>query len=205
MAAPPDDLVNRAGNGDSDALTALLVREGPAVVSQLEGKIPRRWQSVLSVDDVMQQTFTDAFLDIDRFVPDGRGSFALWLSKLAQCNLCDVLRLLEADKRGGGRPPLSLNAVRDSRIILCRMLGANIESPSKYEIRKEVCNALELAMRQLSQVHRQAVQLYDLDERPIDEVARALTRSPTAVHMLRVRAHRELREILGRTSKYFPR
>jgi DNA-directed RNA polymerase specialized sigma24 family protein len=44
--------------------------------------------------------------------------------------------------------------------------------------------------------------MYDLEGRPVQEVAQALGRSPGAVYMLRARAHRRLSEIMGTASRY---
>ena len=100
MGSSGDDLLSRAARGDRDILKTLLKEHGPAVRQRLVGKIPGRWQSVLSLDDVMQQTYTDAFLNMGCVVLQGGGSFTAWLSTIAQRNLIDALRMLEADKRG---------------------------------------------------------------------------------------------------------
>ena len=47
------------------------------------------------------------------------------------------------------------------------------------------------------------IRLYDLEGRPIAEVAAEMGRSSGAVHMLRARAHDRLRELLGPESAFF--
>src|SRR5436190_709453 len=98
MAETDADLLPRAVAGDREALAALLERHGPAVRVRLRNAIPVRWQSVLSIDDVLQQTYADAFLDIERFDPAGSATFATWLKTLANRNLIDAIRALEAEK-----------------------------------------------------------------------------------------------------------
>lgn len=49
----------------------------------------------------MQETFTDAFLDILQFRPGPGSAFLAWLTTLATRNLYDAIRMLEAEKRGG--------------------------------------------------------------------------------------------------------
>src|SRR5438874_4374691 len=110
-AAPPgglmpevqDELLAKATAGDAGALADLLTRDGAAARRALHDAIPIKWQSVLSMDDVMQQTYAEAVVSIGRFENRGDGSFAGWLTQLARCTLIDALRMLEADKRGGGR------------------------------------------------------------------------------------------------------
>jgi RNA polymerase sigma-70 factor (ECF subfamily) len=188
---------------DRQTLPQLLERHGPVVRQRLAAQIPRCWQSVLSVDDVMQQTYTDAFLDIDRFVPHGEDSFAGWLASLARCNLVDALRMLEADKRGPERRRSESRVGEDSVTALCELLDSPSATPSRQAARDEARTALERAIRQLPDAYRLVVQMYDLENRPVEEVARALGRSPGAVYMVRARAHRRLRELMGATSRYF--
>ena len=64
---------------------------------------------------------------------------------------------------------------------------------------------LQAALAKLPSDYRLAIEAYDLGGRTIEEVAASLDRSPGAVHMLRLRAHRMLAEVLGTGSKYFSR
>jgi RNA polymerase sigma-70 factor (ECF subfamily) len=203
VASSDHDPLAETRRPDRQTLLQLLERHAPVVRQRLAGQIPRCWQSVLSVDDVMQQTYTDAFLDIDHFVPHSEGSFAAWLASLARCNLVDALRMLEADKRGQGRRPLEPRAADDSVAALCELLGSASATPSRQVARDEAHTALDRAVRQLPEAYRLVVEMYDLENRPVEEVARALGRSPGAVYMVRARAHRRLRELMGATSKYF--
>jgi RNA polymerase sigma-70 factor, ECF subfamily len=204
MASSGDDLLPPASSGDTRALRKLLEEHAPAVRKWLAGKIPHRWQSVLSVDDVMQQTYTDAFLDIKGFVLVGGDSFGAWLMKLAQCNLVDALRMLEAEKRGEGRRPITPPNSDDSCMSLYESLMATSSTPSRQAARDEALAALNAALEQLPDDYRHVVQMYDLEGRPVEEVARVLQRSPGAVFMIRKRAHCRLRRIIGGNgSQYF--
>ena len=59
---PDDELLNAAINGDQDALSHLLQASATEVRHSIQGKIDSRWKSVLSEDDVMQQTYADRVL-----------------------------------------------------------------------------------------------------------------------------------------------
>ena len=197
------DLLRQATSGDDHALAELLQEHGPVVRRRLAGEVSRRWQSALSMDDVMQQTYADAFLDIGRFDPDGEGSFVAWLTSLAKCNLVDVLRMLEAEKRGKGRGRVQPEAGHESFVALSELLDAGRSTPSRHVARDEACAALECAIQQLPESYRRVVQMFDIEERPMKEVAQALNRSLGAVYMVRARAHRRLREFMGSASNYF--
>ncbi len=203
MGSSDQDLLRQATSGDRQALVGLLEEHTPAVCQRLVGKIPQRWQAVLSVDDVMQQTCADAFLGIRRFVPRGEGSFAAWLSTIAKRNLLNALEMLEAEKRGKGRRRIEPIGREGSIIALYELLSAGATTPSRDAARKETCGTLEHAIQQLPETYRQAVEMYDIEGRSVEEVARALKRTPGAVHMIRARAHRRLQAIMGSASKYF--
>ena len=202
MSVSYEELLNQAIAGERDALGELLETHGPAVREKLAGAIPKRWRSLLALDDVMQQAYADAFLDIDRFTPQGEGSFAAWLLTLAKRNLLDAVRMLEAEKRGGNRKQVEPGAADKSFVTLYELLGGTSSTPSRKAARSEACIELEQAIRRLPRAQRQVVQMYDLEGRPVEEVAAALERSSGAAYMLRARAHRRLSEIMGTASKY---
>ncbi|HMN95946.1 MAG TPA: sigma-70 family RNA polymerase sigma factor [Phycisphaerales bacterium] len=184
-------LISRAVSGDEEALSALLERHGPVVRGRITKDLPRRWQSVLSVDDVLQQAYTDAFLAIGRFVPQSDGAFLAWLSKLARNAMLDTIDMLQAAKRGGDRRQLQADPER-SLTTLLDCVRAISATPSRAVASREALVQLRGAIQRLAPDHRTIVELYDLQERTIEEVAEKLGRSVGACYMLRARAHRAL-------------
>ena len=203
MGGSDGQLLSQARNGDEQALTELLQQHGPAVRRWVAGRIPRRWRSILAADDVMQQSYTDAFLDLGQFDGGSGGSFSAWLMTIAKCNLADAVRMLDADKRGKGRRPVALDAQQDSFVALYELLAVTQSTPSRHAARAEAHSALEQAVRQLPEDYRQVVQMYDLEGRSVEEVGAAVGRKPGAVYMMRARAHRRLGLLLGGASNYF--
>jgi len=57
-----DESIRLAVLGDRAALMNLLQHYGPMVRDRFSFQIPKQWQSVLDLDDLMQETYTDAFL-----------------------------------------------------------------------------------------------------------------------------------------------
>ena len=150
----------------------------------------------------MQQACTDAFLHFDSFVSRDEGSFHAWLATIAERNLVSALRMLEAEKRGGARRKIELRSPDDSLLALYELLGAVTSTPSRRAAREEGRAAVRLALETLPAAYWQVVESYDLRGEPIEEVARALKRSPGAIYMMRARAHRQLAEALGSASGY---
>ncbi len=216
------DLERRAVAGDGEALAALLERHGPAVRRAIGPGFPRRWRSVLGEDDVMQQTYVDAFHGIARYVPgpdaglagappsgaggagEGGAKFAAWLTTIARRNLVDAVRMLGAEKRGGSRLAVEPRS-DESYVRLYEQISAPGGTPSRHAARGEAVSALKQAIESLPPAYRQVVVLYDLEGRPAAEVGAALGRSPGAVYMLRARAQRLLAEAMGAASKYLSR
>lgn len=196
------ELLSKAIGGDEQALSQLLEEHGPAVRRRLVGAIPKRWQSLLSEDDVLQQTYVDAFRDIGRFVGDEGRAFEAWLHTLAKRNMLDGIKMLEADKRGGDRRRIEPGSREESMVALYEVLGGAITTPSRKVARREAGDALKKALDSLPTAYRQVIEMYDLEGRPIEEVAAELKRSSGATYMLRSRAHRLLCEVMGTESKY---
>jgi RNA polymerase sigma-70 factor (ECF subfamily) len=203
MANSDSELLERARSGDRDALVALLEQHGPAVRRRIAGRIPRRWRSVLSDDDVMQQTYADAVLGIGRFEPRGEGAFAAWMIRLAECNLFGALRMLRARKRGGDRHRVEPPSGGEFTPALEELLATSSGTPSRKVALHEATSTLTSTLDKLPPVYRRVIELYDLEQRPIDDVAHRLERSQGAVYMLRARAHERLAETMGRASNYF--
>ncbi len=204
MRSGQDDLVSRATRGDQEALITLLLRYAPAVRASLAGRIPKRWHAVLSEDDVMQQTYANAIAKIQQFTSGSESAFARWLETTARCNLTDALKMLAAQKRGGGRRPSArLRPVDESLLALWEGLSSTGTTPSGGISEAEARTALRRAIDELPEAYAQVVKLYDLEGKAVEEVAVILKRSPGAVFMLRARAHERLHEIMGRTTDFF--
>ncbi len=202
MTGPEKELVQHAIGGDRAALTELFERHGPTVRQSVAKPIPKRWRSLLCEDDVMQQTYADAFRGIERFVATDNGSFAGWLASLARCNLQDATRMLQAEKRPD-RHVVHTGRVDGSFVALCELLSGAGSTPSGHFARDEARTDLEQAIEELPDDYRRVVRMYDLEAKTIQQVTEALSRSAGAVYMLRARAHDRLREILGNASKFF--
>jgi RNA polymerase sigma-70 factor, ECF subfamily len=194
--------LHRAVQGDKDALAALLKQYGPAARKAIAGRIPARWRSVLSEDDVLQQTYADAVRAIRQFTSTEERAFGAFLAQTAKRNLLDALKKLRAEKRGGDRPRVEPRSLEESYASLSQMISAGTSTPSRVLRRKERGLAVQDAIKKLPKDYARVVELYDVQELRLDEVAAALQRSPGAVCMLRARAHERLAKLMGTASRY---
>ena len=150
----------------------------------------------------MQQTYADVLRDIGRFVPHERGSMAAWLATVARRNLLDAVKMLEADKRGGGRRRIDRAASDESFTLLLDLLAGETTTPSRHAARKEAQSILERTIQKLPTAYRRVITMYDLQGMPVQEVASTMGRSPGAVFMLRARALDRLRQEMGTSSDF---
>ncbi len=201
MGPSEESLLSKATGGDQDALSVLLKRHGPRVARELS--ISDQYHAVLDTDDVMQVTFVEVFLNIDRFCTQGGGSFPAWLRTIAQNNLRDAIRALESEKRPPPSRRLEPAGEDSSLALLSDLAGVTFSTPSRRASREELKSLLEAAIKDLPADYARAVRLFDLEGCTGPEVATAMQRSAGAVHMLRARARDRLREQLGSSSRFF--
>lgn len=197
-------LADRASRGDEDALCSLLSHYGPQVRERIKAKIGAQWRTALDEDDVMQVTYLEAFLLIAQFKHRGRGSFLAWLSQVAENNLRDALRGLQAAKRPNPKNRVQTpTSGENSFVALVELLGATYSTPSRAAARGESERLIEDVLSALPPDYERVVRLYDLEGRSAQEVAEQLGRSTGAIYMLRARAHEKMRGSLGNASRFF--
>lgn len=199
-------LLAQAGLGERDAMRALLEQYGPQVSATIDQQIGQAWRAAIDVDDVMQVTYLEAFLQAQQMTAREPRSFIAWLRRIAENNLRDAIKELQRAKRPDPRrrvQPAASADLDNSYVALVELLGATTTTPSRGAAGRETRQLLDLALAQLPPAYRTVIKLYDLEGRPIQEVADAVKRSPGAVHMLRARAHDRLRSLLGTSTNFF--
>ncbi|MFG0283875.1 MAG: RNA polymerase sigma factor [Phycisphaerales bacterium JB039] len=197
-------LLGKAQAGDRAALVALLEALAPPIRARIEGKIPGAMRASIEADDVMQVTYMEAVSRLGQFKTGGTDGFRAWLSRVAENNLIDAVRALEAAKRPSPRQKVTRAGRDDSAVALIEQLSATGQgTPSRVAARGEAVRFMEQALGALPADYEKVVRMYDLEGRPISEVAAELGRSEGAVYMLRARAHDRLRDQMGPASKFF--
>ena len=203
MPAADRDLLNAAATGDTGALSELLQRHGPEVRRRLV--IGHAWRVMVESADVMQVTYLEAFLRIDQLEARTGDGFRAWLDRLAQNNLRDAIRELEAQKRPDPRHQVGRGPKDDSASSLLEALSCGTPTASHVAAGREAKGALDAALAELPPLYAEVVRLHDLQGHAVTEVAATMGRSPGAVYMLRARALDRLRELLGPESRFFSR
>ncbi|MCB9840713.1 MAG: sigma-70 family RNA polymerase sigma factor [Phycisphaeraceae bacterium] len=203
IPAHPEDLLAAARKGDRAALVSLLEQVGPTVRHRIEPKIGKSIRSSIDADDVMQVTYLEAVLKLGSFTSGGIEGFIAWLTRLAENNLVDAVRALEAAKRPDPKKRIRPGPGQDTHGVLIDALGMTYTTPSVVAKRHEANGFLEDALGRLPPAYAKVIRLYDLAGKPIEEVAAEMDKSQGAVYMLRARAHERLKETLGSESRFF--
>jgi RNA polymerase sigma-70 factor, ECF subfamily len=203
MGSSTEELVLKAVAGEPLAVERLLLEFYPRLAARVERRLPRLLRATHSADDIVQETFAEAFRTISDFCPRGEGSFFAWLSTTADNRIIDATRAQRAAKRGGGRAPIAGSP--SSVAALVDVLRVSQGTPSRAARRNEVAGAVHVALAGLKEEYREAIGLRYLAALPVAEVAARMGKTESSVHKLCSRGLQELRESMGEAAKYLSR
>ena len=195
-AHTPAELLDRALQGDPEALGQLLEAQRPGLhrlaQRQLEGRLAVR----VDASDVIQQTFLEAYRGFPQFAGRDPRELRAWLRSILDHKVAGAIRdhtLLQ--KRNVGRER-SLDDSQGGGAPLKQGLDANLSSPSQRAIRGEEAERLSQALAALPEDQREAVRLRHLEGWALADIARQLGRTPTATAGLIKRGVKALRRQL---------
>lgn len=197
------ELLQAAVGGDRVALERLLLTHYSRLERHVAAQLPESAQSVISAEDILQEAFVQVFRDIHTFDVDGAVSLGAWLRAIVDHRLTDALRKLRAIKRGAGFHRMQNEPVRSSLGELTAQLMGDEERPSQLLARDEAVQAVQVRLAGLPDDQQEAIRLRYLNQQSLESVAEAMQRSPAAVRGLVHRAKASLREMLGRTSRWW--
>lgn len=185
------ELVQRAQNGDLEALEALANRYAGRVYS-LALRMLRQEQDA---EDVTQQTFLSALENLHGF--RGEASFFTWLLRIATHAALKVIR------KRKGLQTVSLEEVTDVEGNLDYVPHPEYiadwrQSTEELVHRNEVQHLLHEALGQLDEKLRLVFLLRDVEGLSIKETADALGLTETNTKVRLLRARLQLRELLTR-------
>ncbi len=198
-----NDLIRRATAGDEGALGELLERFGERLYARVARRTNECHRSVVSPEDVLQVTFTEAFLRIREFRPNGPGSFDSWLTRITDHALVDAIRGLERKKDPPARKRINPATGDASYDSLVAGLDGLLSTPSRRAAQGELRSIIERALNKLPIGYQQVLRLYDMDGKTAPEVGAIIGKSEAAVYMMVGRARKRLAELLGSSSLYF--
>jgi RNA polymerase sigma-70 factor (ECF subfamily) len=177
-------LLERAKNGDRDALEVLFARHMPTLRRWASGRLPRWARDVADTQDLVQDTVFQAFKRVEAFEPRGDGALQAYLRQA-------VMNRIRNEFRSKGRRP-AFECLDDRA-------RTDQTSPLEAAIRQEQLDRYDHALSQLSERDRDLIVARVEVGLTYEEMAEALSKpSWNAARMATARALLRLAEQLKR-------
>jgi RNA polymerase sigma-70 factor (ECF subfamily) len=186
---PDAALVDAARRRDPEAFKELVTRYGPRIF-RLAQKITRNREDA---EEVSQDSFTRAFLHMDRFRGDSR--FYTWLTRIAINQSLMKLRTRRLRELHFDDPLTSEETPFSAEV------ADGTPTPEQRYSQGEVRQILASAMGELPMTFRKVLRLLEVEEYSTEETARMLGLSNAAVKSRAHRGRQKLREALAKYSR----
>jgi RNA polymerase sigma-70 factor, ECF subfamily len=204
-ASSEDELIVKAVEGDQSALEQLLITNHGSLLAHIKKLIPSKVRASICHDDVLQQTYLNAFRSISRFEPRGGGSFYGWLRLIAERQLMDACKKRDREQlseKAAHSPAGAAGGDNSSLRGLLSLVAGDEPVPGQEAMLHELQGEFHVALAEMPENYRQIVTLRYLEDRPLEEVAQILGMSEGAVRGLCHRARQHLKEELLRLSRF---
>jgi len=199
-----DNTIATAVRGDRRAMERLLLEHYDRLEMRIAAQLPQSLQSLVQVEDILQETFVQAIQSMSQCQATSAESFTAWLDTIANNRVLDTIRLFTSLKRGGGRKRVRRNSRLDSSLAdAVNLLYDSGSTPGRKAECREVITRMNSAIDNLPTDQRDAIRLRYLQGVSVNETARMVDRSPNAIRGLLHRAKRRLREIMESSSRWF--
>lgn len=190
----------RGPSAHAAALQRLVHSHGAELIRYIDKHIPDDLRRLVEPQDIVQDTYFEAFQRIAEFAPQDDQAGVRWLKTMARHKLIDMMRINRALKRGSGR---IAEEVRYGPVIaLLQDLAVYGRTPSRSAASHEFLAAVQESLGRLEPDQRLAVQYRYIDCLSFREAAEKMNRSEGAMRMLAMRGLDALRAELGSISLY---
>ncbi len=190
-------LLEKAQGGEGDALNHLFSRYNGRMLDLARRRLGNRLLRKEDPEDLAQTTFREAARDFKQYEYRGERSFFHWLSRILQNKIRDKAEFYSAAKRDLSKESSLERSVKgaDSDLPAYDPPSAEL-SVTQVVQRDEQFAILREQLEELSDLHRQAIELVYFEGLPLREAGRRMDgRTEDAVRMLVRRATDRLREI----------
>jgi RNA polymerase sigma-70 factor, ECF subfamily len=183
-------LVAGAKTGDARAFEMLVERHARMIFSTAQ-RITRNREDA---EDVVQQSFQKAFINLQKF--EGDSLFSTWLTRIA---INEALMLLRR-KRGSHEVPIEESSTKTESALPLDFLDS-APNPEDSCLDREQEQILSAALNKLRPGIRKAIELRELGELSTGETALVMGLSVAAVKGRVFHGRRKLRETLRQSPK----
>jgi len=176
-------LLDEARDGDGPARERLLEHLRPRILLWVAARLSRGLRGHVTPEDVAQEVLLSLHRGLASFRGEDPRSFYAWVFRIAENRIRDLAGHHNAKKRQ--RTP---------------GIAVSQTTPATATMRAEAVLRVRAAIERLADDHRQVIQLRQLEEREVPEVAAIMERSDNAVRVLHCRALKALRQLMDEDS-----
>jgi RNA polymerase sigma-70 factor (ECF subfamily) len=189
-------LLEKAQQGDREALGRLLEAQRAALHRLAERQLDERITVRVDASDIIQQTFLEAHRSFKQFAGQDTRELTAWLRGILDHKVAGAIRDHALLQKRNVHRARSMDDTHRGRASLKNELDAGISTPSQKAIRGEEEQLLIKALSVLPDDQREAVRLRHLEGLALADIARHLGRSPAATAGLIKRGMQVLRRRL---------
>jgi RNA polymerase sigma-70 factor (subfamily 1) len=183
------------------ALQRLVHTHASELAAYVGRMTPPDLKRLVDPQDVVQDTYFEAFQRLGQFTADNADAALRWLKTIARHRLTDVMRKHNAAKRDHRRT--TEQVTHGSVVDLLHELAVYRRTPSKSAVARELLRTLESSIDRLSTDYRHVVNYRYIDGLSYKEAGERMNRTEDATRMLAGRALQALRVEMGSESRFF--
>lgn len=194
------ELIQRARDGDSRAVSDLLERHRESLRRMIALRLDRKIQQRVDASDIVQDVLVDANRRIQDYLENPCMPFHLWLRHMARDRIIDAHRRHRAnakrsvDREQAHTAPANID---HSTAELMAQLSDGELTPAAAATMQELQLRFESAIGQLGEQDQEIVLMRHFEHLSNQEVAQALDLTEPAASMRYLRAMRRLRTLLS--------
>jgi RNA polymerase sigma-70 factor (ECF subfamily) len=197
------DILARARGGEIAAMEQLLLAQHDRLLKLIRRNLPMDMDRLISPEDLLQETFADAFRYWGTLQARDWAGFSAWLTAIARNRVANARKAHRTLKRGQGRLAVPLDGAvgsddESTAARLLEMLSRNSKSPRSVAGDREYISLVRRAMSELPGEYQEILRLRFIEQADYVQIARQMERAQGAARMLAFRALRALRVRLPR-------
>ena len=191
-----EKLINEARSGDPDAVGKLLANYRNYLLLIANQDLDLNLRSKLGASDVVQESMMMAQQNINQFRGNTEKEFLGWLRTILVNDMHNQRRQFKTQKRDTG---LEVN-IQEQSSVKNRLIDG-LSTPSTDAIQKERAKILADALDQLTEDHRQVIELRNFEQMDFEAIGQQMNRTAGAARKLWARAVEALQTNLSHASE----
>jgi RNA polymerase sigma-70 factor (ECF subfamily) len=183
-------LIDRIKHGDQEAFSRLFEKHRPRLAVLIHYRLSPELRRFYEVDDILQETFLEAFRDFDQFSYQSPGSFMSWLARISDHVMADLARSQGRQKRQAAE---MLRFRSESNPSGPEPVDSR--TPSRVFAEEEGLRELLAKLNALPENYRQAILLMKVEGLATQEAAARLGKTNESTALLLHRALKRFRAL----------